>query len=114
MALENAVARLHSAPPIARRVSGLSGGESGGVQTKLADFVTHLDLLTAGERAAAELIVTGATTKQIAERFDVTLQAIDARRARILKKMQVEGVVQLVRLWVEWELTRPIPVMQPE
>jgi len=54
--------------------------------------------LTPREREVMELVVAGLSTKQIALQFDTTHQAVDAHRGRIMRKMQVDSVAELVRL----------------
>ena len=60
-------------------------------------------LLTPRERAVVDLAVTGMTNKQIAARFSVSPQAIDAQRARAMAKLEAETVVDLVRLTLKRE-----------
>ncbi|MGD2108270.1 MAG: response regulator [Phycisphaerae bacterium] len=58
-------------------------------------------LLTAREREVVELAVTGLTNKQIAARLGVSSQAIDAHRARALRKMDVASVPELVTTMIK-------------
>ena len=58
----------------------------------------RIKLLTPREREVMELVVEGKSTKQIAAQFEVSNQAVDAHRARIMKKMQTDSVAELVRL----------------
>ena len=58
----------------------------------------RIKLLTPREHEVMNLVVDGKSTKQIAAQFEVSNQAIDAHRARIMKKMQTDSVAELVRL----------------
>lgn len=53
--------------------------------------------LTQREQEITGLIVGGLTNKQIAARFGVTTQAIDACRGRAMKKLEVDSIAELVR-----------------
>ncbi|MBU0616779.1 MAG: response regulator [Planctomycetes bacterium] len=57
-------------------------------------------LLTPREREVVDLAVTGMANKQIAAQFGVSSQAIDAHRAKAMKKLQAENVAELVRLMI--------------
>ena len=59
---------------------------------------SRLAALTPRERQVMTRVVAGRTTKQIAAEFHVTTQAIDAHRARLMSKLDVSGVAELVRL----------------
>lgn len=61
----------------------------------------RLDSLTLREREVMSCIVSGETTKEVARRFGVSTQAIDAHRKRILRKFGVENVVKLTRALYE-------------
>jgi FixJ family two-component response regulator len=54
--------------------------------------------LSAKEREVLMEIVAGRTNKQMAQRFDVTVKTVEFHRARIMKKVGVESVVELVYL----------------
>lgn len=62
-----------------------------------------LERLTAREREVIRLAATGLTNKAIAERLSVSSQAIDARRANAMSKLNVDNVAQLVRFAVKAE-----------
>ena len=53
--------------------------------------------LTWREREITDLVVDGMTNKQIAARFGITTQAIDACRGRAMKKLGVNSIAKLVR-----------------
>ena len=55
-------------------------------------------LLTPREREVVDLAISGMTNKQIAARFAVSAQAIDARRAKAMDKLRADNIADLVRL----------------
>lgn len=57
----------------------------------------HLALLTRREREVMDRLVEGRSCKQIAAEFGVSFQAVATHRGRIIQKMEVENVVDLVR-----------------
>lgn len=57
-------------------------------------------LLTPRERQVVDFAVTGMANKQIAARLGVSPQAIDAHRAKAMRKMQADNVPELVRLMI--------------
>jgi len=61
---------------------------------------TRAASLTAREREVVDLAVTGLANKQIAARLGVSPQAIDAHRAKAMRKMQASSVPELVRLMI--------------
>jgi FixJ family two-component response regulator len=54
------------------------------------------EILTPREREVLERVVTGALNKQIAAALGTSERTIKAHRAKIMKKMQVESVAELV------------------
>jgi FixJ family two-component response regulator len=65
------------------------------------DMADRFRLLTAREREVVDRVVNGATNKGVAAELGVSPQAIDARRARAMRKLQVETVPELVQLFVK-------------
>ena len=63
-----------------------------------ANTVSCLDQLTARERQTMELLLTGKNTKQIARRLEISPKTLDNHRARVMKKMRVDNVVELLNL----------------
>ncbi len=53
--------------------------------------------LTLHERVTLQAIWDGRTRKEMAHGFGITLSAVDRRSARLMQKLQVSSVVQLVR-----------------
>jgi FixJ family two-component response regulator len=58
----------------------------------------RLDTLTARERETLDHMVAGRSTKRIASVFDIGVQTVAKHQARVLEKMGVDNVVELVRL----------------
>ena len=58
----------------------------------------RLDTLTPREREVMELIVTGKLNKQVADELGTVEKTIKVHRARVIEKMQVESLAELVQL----------------
>lgn len=58
----------------------------------------HLDSLTPREREVLDLVVEGAANKVIAGRLGVSQRTVEVHRARVMEKMQVDSLAQLVKL----------------
>lgn len=54
--------------------------------------------LTPQEQVVLRLILDSQTNKKIANQLDVSVRTVEARRRKILDKMNVESIVELVRL----------------
>ncbi len=59
----------------------------------------HVDGLSARQREVFDRLVSGATSKQIAKQLGIGEKTVAKHRAIVLEKMQVESVVELVRLF---------------
>jgi DNA-binding NarL/FixJ family response regulator len=83
---------------LARGQSYLSPAVS---NTVLTDYrqrsLGPLDQLTAREREVLQMLAEGLTAKEIATRLDISAYTVDAHRSRILKKLQLNSVGELVR-----------------
>jgi two-component system response regulator FixJ len=58
----------------------------------------RLDALTPREREVLELLVVGHPNKVIAYRLDISPRTVEVHRARVLDKMQVRSLPELVRI----------------
>jgi FixJ family two-component response regulator len=58
----------------------------------------RLGQLTRKEREVLDLLISGKTNKEIASALHLSIRAVEDRRARMMKKMQVRSVAELVRL----------------
>jgi RNA polymerase sigma factor (sigma-70 family) len=67
-------------------------------QAKLSEICARLDTLTPREREVLEHVVAGKLNKQIAHDLGVTEGTIKMHRARVMAKMKVQAVADLVRL----------------
>jgi two-component system response regulator TtrR len=60
----------------------------------LADRV---DKLTQREREVMRLVVAGKLNKQIADQLDISMKTVEAHRARVMEKMAVRTLAELVK-----------------
>jgi DNA-binding CsgD family transcriptional regulator len=77
-------------------VAGLFGGPE---QNDLA--ATPLRVLTRAERAVAELVAEGLTSRQIAEQLFVSPRTVDAHLSHIFRKLEIASRAKLAALMVE-------------
>ena len=61
------------------------------------DKVSPYSLLTAKEREVLQLIAEGKTVKKIARELNISTKAIEWRRSKIMQKLNVKNVVELVK-----------------
>ncbi len=64
----------------------------------------RFERLTPAERSVMRMIVQGKPNKAIAGELGVSLRTIEGRRSEIFAKMQVESVIELVRLVIDADL----------
>ena len=57
----------------------------------------RLALLTQREREVLELVVAGRMNREIAEKLDISIKTVEAHRARIMEKLEVNSVAELVQ-----------------
>ena len=65
---------------------------------ELEDIQSRLEKLTAREREVMSLVVRGLLNKQIAVELGTVEKTIKVHRARVMQKMQVDSVAELVRI----------------
>ena len=58
----------------------------------------RLAALTAGEREVFDLMLEGKSNKEIAVRLTLSVRTVEDRRAKVMKKMQVHSVAELVQV----------------
>jgi len=63
-----------------------------------AESESRLSLLTPKEREVLELVATGKTNKEMAESLELSVRAVEDRRARLMRKVGATSVAELVRL----------------
>src|ERR1700722_15315454 len=69
-----------------------------GLKSKLDIIRAHISRLTPREREVFELVVRGKTNRQIANALGATERTIKAHRQRVMEKMQVQSLAELVSL----------------
>jgi FixJ family two-component response regulator len=69
-----------------------------GENTKLGDIQQKYQYLTDKEKQVFELVIKGILNKQIPQELFVTQSAIEARRAKIMEKMQANNLSDLMRM----------------
>jgi two-component system response regulator FixJ len=62
------------------------------------DVQARLEALTPREREVLELLVVGHPNKVIAHRLDISPRTVEVHRARVLDKMKVRSLPELVRI----------------
>ena len=65
---------------------------------QVAKFRRNLDMLTTREREVMQLVTTGMLNKQIAGRLGITEATVKVHRGRVMEKIGVTSVAELVRL----------------
>lgn len=85
-------------------VKALAGGKAyispAVSNTVLADYRQHVSDttgLTAREREVLQLLAEGLTAKEVAKRLEISVYTVDAHRARIMRKLQLSSIGELVR-----------------
>lgn len=65
---------------------------------KRDDAISHrIERLTQREREVMQLVVTGKLNKQIADQLDISMKTVEAHRARVMEKMGVRTLAELVK-----------------
>jgi FixJ family two-component response regulator len=67
------------------------------VATRSTELV-RLDTLTRRERDVFEKLITGVSNKAVGRRLGISPRTIEIHRARILKKLAVKSVADMVRM----------------
>ena len=60
-------------------------------------IASRLDQLTQREREVMQLVVAGKLNKQIADELDISMKTVEAHRARVMEKMGVRTLAELVK-----------------
>lgn len=85
--------------------SGLSRDEKNRAeQAERRERLRRLSLLTAVEREVLDLLLAGKNNRQISEQTGATRGSIEARRARVMKKLGVPHLPALIRFAVAAEI----------
>ena len=83
--------------------------------SRKTELVRQVDRLSARQREVLDLLVAGERSKQIARQLGIGEKTVAKHRATVLEKMQVDSVVELVRLFADANLahgTRQASVAQ--
>jgi FixJ family two-component response regulator len=83
---------------VARHADDRKSGE------RRASIRVRLDRLSGREREVMSAVVQGRLNKQIADALDIGEKTVKVHRARVMEKMEVRSVAELVRLWDELAL----------
>ena len=94
-----AAGRAYLSPAITRFVADEFAGVS--PQPAESSFAT----LSAGEREVLQLLAEGANSKEIAQRLTVSVRTIDARRQKVMEKLDLHSVAELIRYAIREGLT---------
>lgn len=87
---------------ISRRITGVVMGDY--VNHLLETTESPLDILTDRELQVLQPIVEGKSTKQIALELHVSTKAIEATRRKIMEKLNVHNIPELVVKSIQWGL----------
>lgn len=63
------------------------------------DFRQRFDALTTREREVMDLMVAGLTSQQIGERLGNSKKTVDIHRSRVMQKMDVASITELIMEW---------------
>ena len=69
--------------------------------SRKTELVRHVERLSTRQREVFDLLVAGESSKQIGRQLGIGEKTVAKHRATVLEKMQVESVVELVRLFVD-------------
>jgi FixJ family two-component response regulator len=69
-----------------------------GLKSRLDTVRVHISTLTPREREVFDLVIRGKTNKQVANALGATERTIKAHRHRVMEKMQVQSLAELVSL----------------
>lgn len=79
------------------------------VRQELADERTAFSVLSGREREVLQLIAEGRTTREMAARLFVSVKTIEAHRARIMDKLNIDSIAGLTKFAISEGLTSPEP-----
>jgi len=86
---------------VARGEGYLSPGVSDAVLDDYRKHVTNpIDLLSSREREVLQMLAEGKTNKEIASALNLSVYTVDAHRGRIMEKLNLHSINELVRFAV--------------
>lgn len=65
------------------------------------DIATRINTLTERERQVMELVLDGKMNKEIAHELCISMSTVEAHRSRVMQKMQVKNLAQLIRITLQ-------------
>ena len=71
--------------------------EAHAAQERRRAHATRLAQLTQREREVLDLVVAGRMNREIAETLDISIKTVEAHRAKIMEKLEVNSVAELVQ-----------------
>ncbi len=77
------------------------------VDQRRAETAELLTTLTSLERAVLDLMAAGKPYKTIARELGISYKAVEGRRARIMKKMKVDNLSELLQRMLSYQLAEP-------
>ena len=66
-------------------------------QERKRAYTERLAQLTQREREVLELVIAGRMNREIAEKLDISIKTVEAHRAKIMEKLEVNSVAELVQ-----------------
>ena len=75
------------------------------VQSRNGKHVSHQKSLTDKEHEVLKLLAEGKSSKEIAQLLNISIQAVDASRRRIMQKLDIQSFADLVKFAVREGLT---------
>ena len=74
---------------------------------EIAETIYHYYLsLSKREKQVMQLIIDGASNKTMAQTLQITLKTIEAHRAKVMRKMHINSLAQLVRTAIKYNLVK--------
>lgn len=80
---------------------------------RLAEFNERFGKLNDRERETLQLVLEGHPNKAIATRQDITERAVEMRRARIMQKLEVNTIAELLNLTVTHRILSELRQLNP-
>jgi FixJ family two-component response regulator len=72
-------------------------------QARLSEIEARWQALSKRESEVANLVVAGQSNKEVAEKLSISIKTVEIHRSRVMQKMQVRKVAELVSLRGELE-----------
>ena len=105
LSMHNSKELIAAVRTVANNEAYISPGVSSTVLSDYQRFVgSPLDLLTARENDVFRLLAEGKTSKDIASELDISVYTVDAHRSRIMRKLQLRTIGDLVRFAIQRRL----------